>query len=123
MKPGPGESHINKVSTIKYLHGNSWEKNHQCVEGCVLELMIPPITGWVVQWENALLELGKSRVRSPVWPYLFSSYSAGAEEHIVTRCSMTESGKECELSIIRAGKRILIDMAAGCTWGATGIAD
>ena len=44
-------------------------------QGVVLELMIPPITGWVVQWENALLELGKSQVQSPVWPYLFSSYT------------------------------------------------
>jgi hypothetical protein len=30
----------------------------------VLELMIPPQTGW---WWHALLELGMSRVRSPVW--------------------------------------------------------
>ena len=43
----------------------------------LLELMIPPLTGWVVQWENALLELGMSWVRSPVCPFLFSSYSFG----------------------------------------------
>ena len=33
----------------------------------MLELMIPPTSGRVAQW---LEQLGKSRVRSPVWPFL-----------------------------------------------------
>ena len=76
--------------------------------------MIPPLTGWVVQWENALLELGMSRVRSPVWPYLFSSAEATTTE----ARGLARVGDRCELQVNDRGN--LRTLAAGVvTAGAT----
>ena len=43
----------------------------------VLELVIPPTTSWVAQWESALHVMRLSQVRFLVWPILFSSYIQG----------------------------------------------
>ena len=45
----------------------------------MLELVIPPTTGWVAQWESASHVMGLSRVRYLVWPILFSSYKPARE--------------------------------------------